>query len=132
MENDQATCPKCRKQIPKANLVLHEAQCKEVCRDNRSENLIDNFESEYTYCQKCDNYVQTQFLTDHELSHQYEQGYSERTGSRQTSNQMVIDDGGDSREQRSNVPRTDQVNRNSKNLLNNRSTTKRKGRATSR
>jgi hypothetical protein len=66
MENNNATCKNCKRVVPQANIVLHEAQCREVVRQS------ENFEEEYTYCQRCDNYIPRLELTDHKLSHEFE------------------------------------------------------------
>jgi hypothetical protein len=83
MENNNAVCKKCKKQIPRSNLMLHEAQCKGEPLSNEP----GKFDNDYIYCQKCDNYVQKQFLADHKLSHQYEE--NRQTSSIQMGSRMV-------------------------------------------
>jgi hypothetical protein len=75
MENNTTICKNCKKQVPKSNLILHEAQCREVVQvaNNNNNEPQENFENEYTYCQACDNYIPNYMFADHQISHQYDQ-----------------------------------------------------------
>ena len=73
MENF-AICKKCHKQIQKSSILLHEAQCRavpQVNNSNRNTRVSNGFENEYSYCQRCDNYIPKNEFSDHKLSHQF-------------------------------------------------------------
>jgi hypothetical protein len=118
-----AICKNCKKSIPKINIVLHEAQCKEVVVENINANE-DNILNDYEFCDKCQNYVPKQSVEDHILSHQYEHEDSEyiQPNARHSRNNdsMEVDSEEEINEEprvnnlRSNVP-----NRNSNSSCNN-------------
>jgi hypothetical protein len=92
MENNNATCKKCKKNISKANIELHEGQCREVV-------TYDNFELEYKYCQNCDNYFQANEFSDHQLVHQFENEDRNNYVPERSSEEMEIDSDADINEE---------------------------------